>query len=121
MAEIIPFRALRYDLRLVPDLTQVVAPPYDVISSEAQERYYARHPHNVVRLILAKDETDMAGRNRYTRAAETFADWRREGILRRDRRLCRTTCPVRRARHRGVSLRRSRHAPLRGADAVANT
>lgn len=84
MAEIIPFRALRYDPRLVPDLTQVVAPPYDVISPEAQERYYARHPQNVVRLILAKDETDMAGRTRYTRAAETFADWRREGILRRD-------------------------------------
>jgi uncharacterized protein (DUF1015 family) len=84
MAEIIPFRALRYDPRLVPDLKQVVAPPYDVISPEAQKRYYARHPHNVVRLILAKDETERAGHNRYTRAAKTFADWRREGILRRD-------------------------------------
>jgi len=84
MAEIIPFRALRYDPRLVPDLKEVVAPPYDVISPEAQERYYARHPHNVVRLILAKDEKAVPGGTRYTRAAETFADWRREGILRRD-------------------------------------
>ena len=59
MAEIIPFRALRYNPRFVSDLTQVVAPPYDVISPEAQDRYYARHPYNVVRLILAKDETDL--------------------------------------------------------------
>ena len=84
MAEIIPFRALRYNPRFVPDLAQVVAPPYDVISPEAQDRYYARHPYNVVRLILAKDVTNTAGRDRYASAAQTFADWRRDGILRRD-------------------------------------
>ncbi|RPH99947.1 MAG: DUF1015 family protein, partial [Zetaproteobacteria bacterium] len=85
MAEIIPFRALRYNPRLVPDLERVVAPPYDVISPEAQERYHARHPYNVVRLILGKGEaSDTADDNRYTRAAATFVDWRRAGILRRD-------------------------------------
>jgi uncharacterized protein (DUF1015 family) len=85
MAEIMPFRALRYNPRFVPDLKQVVAPPYDVISPEAQERYHARHPYNVVRLILAKDEAaDTPGDNRYTHAAATFAAWRRERILRRD-------------------------------------
>jgi uncharacterized protein (DUF1015 family) len=85
MAEIIPFRALRYNPQLVPDLARVVAPPYDVISPEAQERYHARHPYNVVRLILGKDEAwDTADDNRYSRAAATFADWRRAGILRRD-------------------------------------
>ena len=84
MAEIIPFRALRYDPRVVPDLAQVVAPPYDVISPDAQDRYYARHPYNVVRLILAKDATDASGRDRYASAALTFDDWRRGGILGRD-------------------------------------
>ena len=84
MAEIIPFQALRYNPRFVPDLAQVVAPPYDVISPEAQDRYYARHPYNVVRLILAKDVTNTAGRDRYASAAQTFADWRRDGILRQD-------------------------------------
>lgn len=84
MAEIIPFRALRYNPRVVPDLAQVVAPPYDVISPEAQDRYYARHPYNVVRLILAKDVADASGRDRYASAALTFDDWRRGGILRRD-------------------------------------
>jgi uncharacterized protein (DUF1015 family) len=85
MPEIIPFRALRYNPRFVPDLKHVVAPPYDVISPEAQERYHARHPYNVVRLILGKDEAaDPPGTNRYTRASETFVAWRRDGILRRD-------------------------------------
>ena len=84
MAEIIPFRALRYNPRFVPDLQQVMAPPYDVICPEAQDRYYARHPYNVVRLILTKDEADFPGRDRYACAAQTFADWRRDGILRPD-------------------------------------
>jgi uncharacterized protein (DUF1015 family) len=85
MAEIAPFRALRYDPQLVPDLSLAVAPPYDVITPEAQERYYARHPRNVVRLILAKDaDPEAPGQDRYTRAAQTFADWQARGVLRRD-------------------------------------
>lgn len=85
MAEIIPFRALRYNPDVVSDLAQVVAPPYDVISPEAQERYHARHPYNVIRLILAKDDAaDAPGSDRYRRASESFAAWRHRGVLRRD-------------------------------------
>ena len=85
MAEIIPFRALRYNPRFVPDLKLVVAPPYDVISPEAQERYHARHPHNVVRLILAREGgEDASGRDRYERASRTFTAWQADGVLRRD-------------------------------------
>ncbi len=83
MAEIIPFRALRYNPQVVPDLKLVVTPPYDVISPEAQERYHSRHPHNVVRLILAKDAGGH-GPDRYERAARAFADWQAEGVLTRD-------------------------------------
>ena len=32
MAEIAPFRGLRYNQEMIPDLAQVVIPPYDVIS-----------------------------------------------------------------------------------------
>jgi uncharacterized protein (DUF1015 family) len=85
MAEIVPFRALRYNLQFVPDLKLVVAPPYDVISPEAQERYHVRHPHNVVRLILAKDgEEGTPDGDRYQRAARTFIAWQTDQILRRD-------------------------------------
>ena len=85
MAEIIPFRALRYAPQLVPDLAKVVTPPYDVISPDAQERYYARHSYNVIRLILARDAPPGSARGtRYEAAARTYAAWRRDGVLRRD-------------------------------------
>src|SRR5574341_1953749 len=83
VAEIVPFRALRYNPQFVPDLKLVVAPPYDVISPEAQERYHARHAHNVVRLILGKGGGEGM-LDRYELAARTFAAWRADGLLRQD-------------------------------------
>jgi len=86
MADVQPLRALRYDRQKVGDLAQVVTPPYDVIDKEAQERYYARNPYNVIRLELGKEETgDTNLNNVYTRAAATFAEWRAQGIIRQDR------------------------------------
>ena len=85
MAEIAPFRALRYNPRLVPDLRAVVTPPYDIISPEAQAGYYARDPYNVVRLVLAQHNApETPGLDRYQAAARTYAAWRREGVLIRD-------------------------------------
>ena len=84
MAYIAPFRALRYDPNRVP-LDSVVTQPYDKITPEAQERYYASSPYNLVRLILGKRETtDNGHQNVYTRAAEFFRDWRRDGVFLQD-------------------------------------
>jgi uncharacterized protein (DUF1015 family) len=70
---------------VVSDLGQVLCPPFDVISPEAQERYYARHPYNMIRLELGRElPDDTTLNNRYTRAARTFAEWRKEGVLRQD-------------------------------------
>ncbi|HTA22676.1 MAG TPA: DUF1015 domain-containing protein [Terriglobales bacterium] len=81
MAHIAPFRALRYDPARV-DLSQVVTQPYDKITPEMQERYYAASPHNLVRIILGKREAaDRPGDNPYTRAAAYFQDWRRQGVF----------------------------------------
>ena len=84
MAYIAPFRALRYDSARV-DLTQVVTQPYDKITPEMQNRYYDASPHNLVRIILGKPQpTDHGEENIYTRAAASFQDWRRNGILPQD-------------------------------------
>jgi len=84
MAIIAPFRALRFDPRRV-DLAQVVTQPYDKISPEMQERYYAASPYNLVRIILGKREaTDGPRGNVYTRAAGYFQHWRKQGILLED-------------------------------------
>jgi len=84
MAHIAPFRALRYDPGRVA-LSQVVTQPYDKITPEMQDRYYATSPYNLVRIILGKQQpTDRAGENTYTRAAGFFRDWRRQGIFLQD-------------------------------------
>jgi len=85
MAEIQAFRAVRYDLARVGVLSDVVAPPYDVIDPALQDALYARSPYNVVRLILNKETpADTADNNRYTRASATLKDWQRDGILVQD-------------------------------------
>jgi uncharacterized protein (DUF1015 family) len=84
MAEIVPFKALRYDPHQVR-LEDVVTQPYDKITPEMQSRYYDLSPHNLVRIILGKRfETDNATFNVYSRAAEYLHDWRAGGILKQD-------------------------------------
>lgn len=85
MADVQPLRGIRYASKVVGDPGKIVTPPYDVISEEAQSRYYARSPYNVIRLELSKDEPgDDSLNNRYTRAAATLAEWRLKGVLRQD-------------------------------------
>jgi uncharacterized protein (DUF1015 family) len=85
MADVRPFRALRYNTDDPLSLALVTAPPYDCISPEERDELYRTHPHNVVRLILGKDEPgDDDIRNRYTRAADFIEKWKRAGILVRD-------------------------------------
>ena len=85
MAEVKPFRGIHYDVKRVGDLTQVVAPPYDVISPEEQEALHRRHPKNItwVDFGMAK-KSDGPGENKYTRAAAWFREWLAEGTLVRD-------------------------------------
>lgn len=83
MPEIHAFRGIRYDLGHVGELSDVVAPPYDVIDPEYHEALYQRHPNNVVRLILNRIEPgdDDEVNNRYTRAARFLRRWRADGVL----------------------------------------
>jgi len=84
MAEIVPFKAFRYDPHQVK-LEDVLTQPYDKITPEMQSRYYDLSAHNLVRIILGKAfETDSDKFNVYTRAAEYLHDWRSGGILKQD-------------------------------------
>ena len=80
MARILPFAALRYNPARVK-LADVVTQPYDKITPEMQERYYAASPYNLVRIILGKREQGDNGQNVYTRAAAAFSQWRGEGVF----------------------------------------
>ena len=69
-----PLRALRYDQSRV-ELTNVVAPPYDVITQSDRDRIVAAEPHSIVNLILPESADH---------AADLLHQWRRAGILARD-------------------------------------
>src|SRR6266851_2980259 len=84
MAHIEPFRALRYDPGRVA-LAQVATQPYDKITPEMQEGYFASSPYSLVRIILGKrNANDGPADNPYTRAAAYFSDWRRQGVFLQD-------------------------------------
>ncbi|HSF67516.1 MAG TPA: DUF1015 domain-containing protein [Nitrospiraceae bacterium] len=85
MAKIIPFHGTRYDMTVVEDIKQVVAPPYDIIDAAGQKALHDRHPRNIIRLELGLDEPgDSPTHNRYTRAASSLRDWLKTGALKRD-------------------------------------
>ncbi len=85
MADIRAFRAYRYDLGRVGALSDVIAPPYDVIDPALQQALYDRSPYNVIRLILNKEQAgDTEADNRYTRSGGTLRDWLRDDVLVQD-------------------------------------
>src|SRR5256885_2288644 len=85
MADIRGFRAFRYDLGQVGPLSDVVAPPYDVIDASLQQALYARSPFNAIRLELTKDEPgDTENANKYARAGHTMREWVNDNVLRQD-------------------------------------
>jgi uncharacterized protein (DUF1015 family) len=85
MAEIRAFRGFRYELGRVGALSDVIAPPYDVIDAGLQQALYDKSPYNVVRLILNKETPgDSEHNNRYTRAAGHLRDWQNDGVLKQD-------------------------------------
>jgi uncharacterized protein (DUF1015 family) len=82
MAIVAPFRGLRYDPKHVGALSEVIAPPYDVIDPALQTALYERHPANVVRLELNREEPgDGEASNKYTRAARFLRAWREQGVI----------------------------------------
>jgi uncharacterized protein (DUF1015 family) len=72
MPSVRPFRALRYDETVAGSLSNLVAPPYDVIDDDARLELLGRSPYNVVHLTLPESEAA---------AASALADWRTTGVL----------------------------------------
>lgn len=82
MADVQPLRALHYDPAVVGPLTDVTAPPYDVIDSSQRAALLARSPFNVVAVDLPRAEPGAA--DQYAAAGELFDSWQLQGALVRD-------------------------------------
>jgi uncharacterized protein (DUF1015 family) len=74
----VPFAGERYAAS--EHLSRLIAPPYDVISPADRARYAAQDAHNIVHVMLPEAPSG----DRYARAAELLARWRRDGTLARD-------------------------------------
>ena len=61
MAQIRPFRALRYNPAVVGDLKNVVSPPYDVISPQQQTLLHLQSPYNATHLDFNKADDPYTG------------------------------------------------------------
>jgi len=82
LADVVPFRGLRYNREAVEDLSLVVSPPYDIISPAEQERYHHKHPLNAIHLDYGLDlPGDSESENRYSRAAGFLQKWLAEQVL----------------------------------------
>ncbi len=83
-----PFKAWRYNTERVK-ISAVLAPPYDVISPEKQQKLYENSSFNCIRLILnKKDPADTDQSNAYTRARDTFQEWQKQGVLIQEQKPC---------------------------------
>ena len=85
MAEIRPFRGVRYNQQLVNDLDTVICPIYDVTTPQMQQELYHRSEYNFVRLEHGRElPQDTTLDNKYTRSAATLEQWLKQGVLKID-------------------------------------
>jgi uncharacterized protein (DUF1015 family) len=80
--EVRPFVATRYDPQRFPNVSPLLAPPYDVIDAAERQLLLARHPRNCVRLILPQPPPGGPAEGKYALAARTLRCWLCEGVLR---------------------------------------
>ncbi len=82
MSLVRPFRAHMYRHEAGADLSDLTAPPYDVVSPGQRAALLARNVHNVVALELPDGPLDpeVPG-NRYETGGETWRRWHDEGVL----------------------------------------
>ncbi len=78
MPEIVPFKGILYNSELLLNASELICPPYDVISEELQQKLYASSPLNAIRLELPL-ESDP-----YAAAALRLGEWLRDGELKHD-------------------------------------
>ena len=84
MAQVFPFRALRFNPHFAP-FERVLTQPYDKISPQRQAEYYAMHPHNLIAVEKGRThESDEVHNNAYTRAAAKVQEWIRDSVLLED-------------------------------------
>ena len=80
MAEIRPFRGLRYNEALSARMGSLISPPYDVIPPDREPVFRRLSPYNVIHVELP--EAGPEG-DRYRHAGVILKEWMRRSLLTR--------------------------------------
>lgn len=85
MADIKPLAAIRYSPRFGPDLSDVVAPPYDVLDEAGKKKLLKKSAQNIIEIDLPYLPAKQVGPDSfYQHSAATLAKWLGDGTLVRD-------------------------------------
>jgi uncharacterized protein (DUF1015 family) len=85
MANIKPFRGIRYNQNQIDKIDNVISQPYDRVRYGLQDKYYELSDYNVTRIIKGKEfDDDDESNNVYTRAKAFLNEWLKEGVLVRE-------------------------------------
>ena len=76
MAKIHPFNAIHYNTKSIPNLSDVIIPPYDVITPDEKVAYLKKTPYNFAHIIMPQSAEDD-----YSRAANLLNHWKKDKIL----------------------------------------
>jgi len=83
MATVEPFRGYRYNPKIVSDLKDVVAQPYDKIGPELQAEYHQRSPYNIAH-VTKSIEKNQDPETAYSKAGAMFQEWIKKKVLVQD-------------------------------------
>ena len=82
MANLKPFKGIRYNPEKAGDIATLISQPYDRVRHGLQEKYYDLNEFNVTRMIKGKEfEGDHVNENVYTRARGFLSAWLAKGVL----------------------------------------
>ncbi len=86
LTDVRPFHGIRYDTSQAGPLSLLLCPPYDIISDKQRLELYGRSPYNMIRLEypLPPEGGSPDSPERYAVAAQTFREWMKQGVLKRD-------------------------------------
>ncbi len=85
MADIRAFRGTFYNPQVVKDLSETIAPPYDIIDDKRKQELLERSPYNIVRLILPQQGSN---REFWNNSATLFRAWKMGDVLSLDTARC---------------------------------
>jgi len=87
VAHIRPFAGVHFARDRHPDVTTLIAPPYDVLDEKGKAALQAKHANNIVTVDLPHLPAKTVGPDEvYQRANTTLQAWLKAGVLKRDTR-----------------------------------